>query len=62
MIPAPAASGSGPSPFRDEVTRDDVAAVLASLIADSRLDRTILYLANGEVPVEQALSATRRRS
>jgi nucleoside-diphosphate-sugar epimerase len=49
-------------PFRDQVTRDDVAAVLASLIADPAVDRTILYLANGEEPVEQALSATRRRS
>jgi nucleoside-diphosphate-sugar epimerase len=45
--------------FRDEVTRDDVAAVLAALAADARLDGTILYLANGEVPIEQALSAVR---
>jgi nucleoside-diphosphate-sugar epimerase len=49
-------------PFRDQVTRDDVAGVLASLIADPAVDRTILYLANGEEPIEQALSATRRRS
>jgi uncharacterized protein YbjT (DUF2867 family) len=45
-------------PFRDAVTRDDVAAVLAAIISDSALDRTILYLANGEVPIEQALSGT----
>jgi nucleoside-diphosphate-sugar epimerase len=45
------------SAFRDEVTRDDVAAVLAALAADSRLDRTVLYLSGGEVPIEQALAA-----
>lgn len=45
--------------FRDDVTRDDVAAVLAALSADARLDGTILYLANGETPIEQALSAAR---
>jgi uncharacterized protein YbjT (DUF2867 family) len=33
-------------PFRDAVTRDDVAAVLATIIADPGLDHTILYLAN----------------
>ena len=46
----------GTQPFRGEVTRDDVAAVLAAAIATPRLDRMILYLANGEVPVEQALA------
>jgi uncharacterized protein YbjT (DUF2867 family) len=45
------------APFRGEVTRDDVAAVLAALVADPRLDRTVLYLSGGEVPIEQALSA-----
>ena len=49
----------GTDPFRDEVTRDDVAAVLAALTADSRLDRTVLYLSGGEVPIAQALSAVR---
>jgi uncharacterized protein YbjT (DUF2867 family) len=44
-------------PFRDEVTRDDVAAVLAAVISDPRLDRTVLYLSGGDVPIEQALSA-----
>ncbi len=47
------------SPFRDAVTRDDVAAVLAALVADSSLDGTILYLAGGEVPIDQALAALR---
>jgi nucleoside-diphosphate-sugar epimerase len=46
-------------PFRDDVTRDDVAAVLAALVADPSLDGTILYLGGGDVPVEQALSAAR---
>jgi nucleoside-diphosphate-sugar epimerase len=47
----------GTDPFRDAVTRDDVAAVLAAIIADPALDRTVLYLANGDVPIEQALAA-----
>jgi uncharacterized protein YbjT (DUF2867 family) len=49
----------GMKPFRAEVTRDDVAAVLAAAIADPGLDGKILYLANGEVPIEQALSTVR---
>jgi nucleoside-diphosphate-sugar epimerase len=44
-------------PFRGDVTRDDVAAVLAALVADPRLDGTVLYLSGGDVPIEQALSA-----
>jgi nucleoside-diphosphate-sugar epimerase len=47
------------TPFRDAVTRDDVAAMLAALSADTGLDRAILYLANGEMPIEQALAAVR---
>jgi nucleoside-diphosphate-sugar epimerase len=43
-------------PFRGEVTRDDVAAVLAALVADARLDGTVLYVSGGEVPIEQALA------
>lgn len=43
-------------PFRDEVTRDDVAAVLAAIIDDPGLDRRILYLANGDTPIADALS------
>ena len=49
----------GTKPFRADVTRDDVAAVLAATVADPGLDHKILYLANGEVPVEQALTAVR---
>ena len=44
-------------PFRDDVTRDDVAAVLAAVIADPRVDRRILYLSGGDVPIDQALAA-----
>jgi nucleoside-diphosphate-sugar epimerase len=49
----------GTDPFRDAVTRDDVAAVLAAIIADPALNHTILYLANGPQPIEQALAAVR---
>jgi nucleoside-diphosphate-sugar epimerase len=46
-------------PFRDAVSRDDVAAVLAAVIADAEVDRKILYLSAGEAPVEQALATLR---
>jgi uncharacterized protein YbjT (DUF2867 family) len=62
--PGPLTNGPGTGrvrletePFRDEVARDDVAAVLAALVGDPRLDRTVLYLGGGDVPIEQALSA-----
>jgi nucleoside-diphosphate-sugar epimerase len=47
------------TPFREAVTRDDVAAVLAALASDVSLDGSILYLADGEVPIDQALAALR---
>ncbi len=43
-------------PFRDAVTRDDVASVLAAIIADRGVDHTILYLANGDTAIDQALA------
>jgi uncharacterized protein YbjT (DUF2867 family) len=46
-------------PFRSAVPRDDVAGVLAALIADPGVDQTILYLGGGDVPVAQALAAVR---
>jgi len=49
----------GTDPFRDAVTRDDVAAVLAAIIANPGVDRTVLYLGGGDVPIEQALGALR---
>jgi uncharacterized protein YbjT (DUF2867 family) len=44
-------------PFRDDVTRDDVAAVLAALISTPAVDRAVLYLGNGDVAIEPALAA-----
>jgi uncharacterized protein YbjT (DUF2867 family) len=49
----------GTDPFRDTVTRDDVAAVLAAVIADPAVDRKILYLSGGDVPIAEALAALR---
>ena len=49
----------GADPFRDAVTRDDVAAVLAAVIADPGVDRMILYLGGGHAPIAQALAALR---
>ena len=46
----------GTDPFRDAVTRDDVAAVLVSLIDEPRSAGLILYLANGDEPVDEALA------
>jgi nucleoside-diphosphate-sugar epimerase len=47
-------------PFREAVTRDDVAAVLAALVADSSVDGSILYLGGGDVPIAEALSGAAR--
>ncbi len=49
----------GTDPFRGAVTRDDVAAVLAAVIADPGVDRRILYLSGGDVPIAQALAPLR---
>jgi uncharacterized protein YbjT (DUF2867 family) len=45
-------------PFRDDVTRDDVARVIAATLAKPRSAGLILYVADGDVPVEDALAAT----
>jgi uncharacterized protein YbjT (DUF2867 family) len=45
-------------PFRDDVTRDDVARVIAATLAEPRSAGLVLYLADGDVPVEEALAAT----
>jgi nucleoside-diphosphate-sugar epimerase len=45
------------APFRGSVPRDDVAAVLARLLHDSRFSRRVLYVNAGERPLEQALEA-----
>jgi uncharacterized protein YbjT (DUF2867 family) len=43
-------------PFRGEVAREDVAAVLEALLDDERSVGTVLYVNGGEQPIEQALS------
>jgi uncharacterized protein YbjT (DUF2867 family) len=47
----------GVEPFRAEVTRDDVAATLAALLAEPRSARLTIYLANGDEPIAGALEA-----
>lgn len=42
-------------PFGGEISRDDVAAVLARLVADARLSRRVLYLNSGPLPLDEAL-------
>jgi uncharacterized protein YbjT (DUF2867 family) len=44
-------------PFRGDVSRDDVASVLAALVADSRASGRVLYVNGGDVPVDEALAA-----
>ncbi|MET0558584.1 MAG: NAD(P)H-binding protein [Solirubrobacterales bacterium] len=45
----------GREPVKGEVSRDDVAAVLAAVQHEPRTARRILYIRSGERPVEQAL-------
>ena len=49
--------GIGLEPFRGEIPRDDVAALLARLLKDARSVRRILYVNSGSDPLEQALEA-----
>jgi nucleoside-diphosphate-sugar epimerase len=42
-------------PFRGEVPRDDVAAVLARLLDGERFSRRVLYVNGGDEPIEAAL-------
>jgi uncharacterized protein YbjT (DUF2867 family) len=44
-------------PIRDQVTRDDVAAVLAAVLAEPRSAQLVIYVVGGEDPIEQALEA-----
>ena len=43
------------TPFRGSVSRDDVASVIARLLADARSSRRVLYVTSGEQRIEQAL-------
>ncbi len=45
------------TPFRGEVSRDDVAGVLAAVIAEPQATGHILYVNRGAVPIAQALAA-----
>ncbi len=45
----------GTEPFRDRVTRDDVAAVFEALLHDVPVSRKILYLGGGQDPIGEAL-------
>lgn len=44
-------------PIRDQVPRDDVAAVLAAVLAEQRSARLTIYVVGGEDPIEPALEA-----
>jgi nucleoside-diphosphate-sugar epimerase len=43
------------APFRGQVPRDDVAALVAWLLHDDRFSRRVFYVNGGEEPIEQAL-------
>jgi nucleoside-diphosphate-sugar epimerase len=43
-------------PFRGEVSRDDVAAVLAAVLVDLEADGAILWVNGGETPIPEALA------
>jgi uncharacterized protein YbjT (DUF2867 family) len=47
----------GTDPFREAVAREDVAAVLAAVLAEPRAAGLTLYLAAGGDPVDAALGA-----
>jgi uncharacterized protein YbjT (DUF2867 family) len=50
----------GTEPFRDAVSRADVAAVLAAVLAEPRAAGLTLYIAGGADPVEEALAGVLR--
>ncbi len=45
------------SPFRGEIPRDDVAALLAAVIHEPRVTRRILYVSGGGESIQNALEA-----
>jgi uncharacterized protein YbjT (DUF2867 family) len=47
-------------PFSGPVSRDDVASVLAGLLADARSAGRVLYLSSGAQPIDEALGGTGR--
>ena len=44
------------APFRGEVSRDDVADVLAAILRDARANHRILYVNGGDEPIDDALA------
>jgi uncharacterized protein YbjT (DUF2867 family) len=44
-------------PFRGEIPRDDVAAVLAAVLAEPRAAGATLYINSGDEPIDAALAA-----
>jgi uncharacterized protein YbjT (DUF2867 family) len=46
-----------PEPIRAEVSRDDVAAVLAAVVDESRAVSKVLYVVGGDDPIDEALVA-----
>jgi uncharacterized protein YbjT (DUF2867 family) len=44
-------------PYRGRVPRDDVAAVLARLLAEERAAGLVLYINGGEVPIDEAVES-----
>ena len=62
---SPTPPGRGPcawstEPFRADVARDDVARVVAATLAEPRSAGLKLYVADGDVPVDEALAAALR--
>jgi nucleoside-diphosphate-sugar epimerase len=47
----------GTEPFRGQVPRDDVAAVLAAILHEPRSQGLVIYLSAGDDPVDDALAA-----
>jgi nucleoside-diphosphate-sugar epimerase len=44
-------------PFREQITRDDVAAVLAAVLHEPRAARHVLYAGGGDDPIDLAVAA-----
>lgn len=47
---------AAPEVGRGDVTRDDVATVIAALLAEPKINRTTLELVNGAVPIAEAIA------
>ncbi|RFU38326.1 SDR family oxidoreductase [Actinomadura logoneensis] len=45
-----------PEVGRGDVTRDDVAAVIAALLSEPKVNRTTLEVVNGDVPIDEAIA------